>query len=120
MAYVRGTPQRLRGRRTDPRFSVALLGQSLLLGGCAPGPHRHPARMALARLATTDPRFARSVVERDRLVVAVEQDDVGTFRLVGLGDADRLEDALGDLDHDLGVLRQETLGVLATLTELLT
>src|SRR3546814_6457195 len=34
-------------------------------------------------------------------------------------DADLLADALGDLDHDLGVLTQERLGVLPALAELL-
>src|SRR3546814_320812 len=39
--------------------------------------------------------------------------------LVARVDADLLADALGDLDHDLGVLTQERLGVLPALAELL-
>src|SRR4051794_26393288 len=63
-------------------------------------------------------RSVPSVVERDRLV---EQVDVAVdLRLARVTvDADLGEDPLGDLDHDLGVLREKGLGVLAALTELL-
>src|SRR5690606_1843850 len=61
---------------------------------------------------------AGSVVEGDG---GVEVDVVLDVQLVlGAGvDADLLADPLGDLDHDLGVLPEEGLGVLPALAELL-